>query len=97
MNSTHVQTEVVSHKTKYLIVFILVALLIVFDVFVVKSQLVYSTKAAIIIASCVAKVFIELYFYMHLKEETVWLKVIAAVPVLAIITAIVLMLEGAYR
>ncbi len=99
MGNTHAHTvsNEPSHKLKYFIIFLIVTILIVFDVFVVKSGLPYSTKAGVIIASCVAKVFIELFFYMHLKDETKWMMLIASVPVLSVILAIVLVLEGAYR
>jgi heme/copper-type cytochrome/quinol oxidase subunit 4 len=54
-------------------------------------------KSSSLILLAVGKAFIVAFFYMHLKDETRWLKFIAAVPISAAIYATVVILESIYR
>ena len=57
----------------------------------------YSHKAISLTLLALAKAFCVAYFYMHLNEETRWLKFIAAIPIAAFVYFIVVVLESLYR
>ena len=91
-------TEYKSHAKEYLIIFfILIALTIIELVIPGMKNLSYAARASSLILLAIGKAFIVAYYYMHVKEETRWLKFIAAVPISAAIYAIVVILESIYR
>lgn len=86
-----------SHKTQYIIVFVVLAALTVLELMIPGLQTAYAYKAAGLVGLAVAKAFVVAYFYMHLNEERAWLKFIAAIPCVAALYAIALILEAMYR
>lgn len=86
-----------SHTKEYIIVFIVLTVLTVLELFIPGLDTPHAYKAAGLTFLAVAKALVVAYFYMHLKEETRWMKVIAAVPILAALFAIGLILEVMYR
>lgn len=87
-----------SHKKEYFLVFIALAVLTVLEIWVAEIPgLAKMTKGASLTLLAVGKAFIVAYFYMHLKEETKWLKFIAAIPMSAGIFATVLCLEAYFK
>lgn len=86
-----------SHTKEYFIVFFTLAFLTALELMIPGSKVAYSSKAIGLIGLALGKAFIVAYFYMHLKEEKAWLKLIAAVPISAAIFAIVLILESQFR
>ena len=86
-----------SHTKEYLIIFAVLALLTVMELFVPELKIAYSHKAISLTLLALAKAFCVAYFYMHLKEETRWLKFIAAIPISAFIYFAVVVLESLYR
>ena len=81
-----------SHTTEYVIVFFALAILTAIELLIPGLKTEYYLKAI-----AFGKAFIVAYFYMHLKEEKAWLKLIAAVPISAVIYAAALIIESIYR
>jgi caa(3)-type oxidase subunit IV len=86
-----------SHTKEYLIIFAILAFLTVLELFVPELKIAYSHKAISLTLLALAKAFCVAYFYMHLNEETRWLKFIAAVPISAFIYFVVVVLESLNR
>ena len=86
-----------SHTKEYLIIFVILALLTVVELFVPELNIEYYQKAISLTLLALAKAFCVAYYYMHLNEETKWLKFIAAIPISAFLYFIMLVLESTYR
>jgi cytochrome c oxidase subunit IV len=94
----HAETEHKSHFKLYMIVFVALALLTLIEVIIPEmDNLSQFFKASSLTGLAVGKAFLVGYFYMHLNEETKWLKFIALVPASAAIYATVVVLESLYR
>ncbi|MDO9184024.1 MAG: cytochrome C oxidase subunit IV family protein [Bacteriovorax sp.] len=91
---THVHK---SHTTEYVIVFVALTLLTGLELAIPGLAVAYYLKAISLVGLAFGKAFIVAYFYMHLKEEKGWLKFIAALPILAVMFAVVLILESYFR
>lgn len=87
-----------SHKKEYFIVFIALAVLTALEIWVaeIKSLSAFAKGSSLTLLA-VGKAFLVAYSYMHLKDETKWMKFIAAVPVMAALYATVLCLEATYK
>lgn len=85
------------HRREYIIIFVILAVLTVLELFVPGAHVAYWMKASSLVLLAVAKATIVALFYMHLKEETRWLKFIAAIPISAAVYATVLILESVFR
>lgn len=87
-----------SHKKQYIVIFVVLAILTVIEIWAAElKQLTKFQKGSALTFLAVGKAFIVAYYYMHLKEETKWLKFIAAVPILAGVYATVLCLEATFK
>ena len=87
-----------SHKKEYLFIFVLLAVLTGIEIWVAEIPGISKFgKGSALTFLAVGKAFIVAYYYMHLKEETKWLKFIAAVPIMAGVYATVLCLEAIYK
>ena len=86
-----------SHTKEYVIVFFVLTFLTLLELAIPGLETAYHYKAIALVSLAVGKAFIVAYFYMHLKEETAWLKLIACVPISAAIFAATLILESMYR
>lgn len=88
----------VSHKKEYIIIFVVLAVLTALEIGVAEIKGISKfNKGASLTFLAVGKAFLVAYYYMHLKEETKWMKFIAAVPIMAAVYATVLCLEGIYK
>ena len=87
----------VSHKKEYMIIFAALAGLTGLELFVPGMEASKVTKGSILGALAVVKAGMVAWYFMHLKAERTWLKVIAAVPIAAFFYAMVLLLEVLYR
>lgn len=91
-------TEHKSHFKLYMIVFVALALLTLIEVIIPELANVSTFfKATSLTGLAIGKAFLVGYFYMHLNEETRWLKFIAIIPASAAIYATVVVLESLYR
>ena len=87
-----------SHKKEYFIVFIVLGILTALEIWAAEiKELTKFQKGSALTLLAVGKAFIVAYYYMHLKEETKWLKFIAAVPIMAAVYATVLCLEATFK
>ena len=90
-------TEYKGHTKLYVGVFILLAVLTIAELIAAEGGFSYTFKAVSITFLAIGKAFAVAYWYMHLNEETGWLKFIAAIPISAAIYAAVLILETMFR
>ncbi len=86
-----------SHKKEYFGVFIMLTLLTVVELIVPNMKVTQFAKASSLTGLALGKAFLVAYSYMHLKDETKWLKFVAAIPISAFIYAVVVVLESIYR
>lgn len=98
MSEVQTHSEHKSHKKEYFIIFIILGVLTILEVGVAEINGIDTlTKGASLTLLAVAKALIVAMYYMHLKDETKWLKFIASIPVLAAVFATVLCLEGYFK
>ncbi len=94
-------TENVTHKSNhrkgYFIVFAVLALLTVLELAIPSLEVAYFYRASSLTLLAFAKAFVVAYYYMHLNEETAWLKFIAIIPISAGLYATMLILETTFR
>ncbi|MCB9094511.1 MAG: cytochrome C oxidase subunit IV family protein [Halobacteriovoraceae bacterium] len=86
-----------SHTKEYMIVFVLLAVLTVMELIVPELTLPYAVHGGLLTFLALVKAFLVAFFYMHLKEETRWLKYIALVPLSAFIYTFVVAIETMAR
>ena len=86
-----------SHKAEYFKVFIILTVLTVVELIVPTLSISQFAKASSLTVLALGKAGFVGWFYMHLKEETAWLKFIALIPISAFIYAAVVILESLYR
>lgn len=87
-----------SHKKEYIIIFIVLGVLTALEIWAAEIPgLTKFQKGSALTGLALGKAFLVAYYYMHLKEETKWLKFIAAVPVMAAVYATVLCLEATFK
>ncbi len=97
MSDSHAH-EHKSHKKEYIVIFVILALLTALEIGVAEIPGIGKfAKGSSLTFLAVGKAFIVAYFYMHLKEETKWMKFIAAIPIMAGVYATVLCLEAIYK
>ena len=87
-----------SHKKEYFAIFFILAVLTALEIWAAELKaLTKFQKGSALTLLAVGKAFIVAYYYMHLKEETKWMKFIAAVPIMAGVYATVLCLEATFK
>jgi len=98
VSEVQAHTEHKSHKKEYFVIFFVLAILTVLEVGVAEIPGIDKViKAVSLTLLAVAKALIVAMYYMHLKDETKWLKFIASIPLLAAVFATVLCLEGYFK
>ena len=95
--SGHTQ-EHQSHFKEYMAIFFLLTFFTIIELFIpsVKSL---STlfKGVLLTGLASLKAWLVAYYYMHLKDEKLWLKLIALIPLSAAGYAYFLVLESVFR
>ncbi len=87
-----------SHKKEYFVIFIVLAALTALEIWAAELKtLTKFQKGSALTFLAVGKAFLVAFYYMHLKEETKWMKFIAAVPIMAGVYATVLCLEATFK
>ena len=86
-----------SHKKKYFLIFILLGVLTVAELIAAEAGWSYTWKAVSLTVLALGKAFAVAYWYMHLEEESAWMKFIAAIPMSAFVYAVVVILESLAR
>jgi caa(3)-type oxidase subunit IV len=98
-NHSHAEAHVhKSHKKGYIAIFVILAVLTAIEIWVADVPGISKFgKGSSLTLLAVGKAFLVAYYYMHLNEETKWMKFIAAVPIMAGVYATVLCLEAIYK
>lgn len=86
-----------SHTKEYVIVFFVLTFLTLLELAIPGLNTAYHYKAIGLVGLAMGKACIVAYFYMHLKEETRWMTLIACIPLSAAFYAAALILESMYR
>jgi cytochrome c oxidase subunit IV len=86
-----------SHKKTYIVIFIILALLTALEVYIPEIDASKMAKGSSLTLLAVGKAFLVAYYFMHLKEETKWLKFVAAIPITAVLYAVILVVETLVR
>ncbi len=86
-----------SHKAEYFKVFLMLTALTIVELIVPTMKISQFAKGSSLTFLALGKAAIVAWSYMHLKEETKWLRWIALVPVSAFVYALVVILESLYR
>ena len=96
-SSAHSSVPHKSHKKEYFIIFIILTVLTVVEIIIPELNTTKFLKASSLTVLAVGKDFLVAYFFMHLKEETKWMKAIAAVPIAAVFYATMVICESLFR
>ncbi len=86
-----------SHKKEYFLVFIALAVLTAVELVIPDLKASKLAKGSSLTFLALGKACIVGYYYMHLKDETKWMKFVALIPLSAFIYAVVVVLESIYR
>ncbi|MBY0515948.1 MAG: cytochrome C oxidase subunit IV family protein [Bacteriovoracaceae bacterium] len=86
-----------SHKAEYFKVFAVLTVLTIVELIIPPLKLKYILHASSLTGLAIGKAAIVGYFYMHLKEETRWMKFVALIPISAVAYAVMVILESLYR
>jgi caa(3)-type oxidase subunit IV len=86
-----------SHKKQYFIVFAALAILTVLELIIPELNTTTFLKSSSLTILAVGKAFLVAYFFMHLNEETKWMKFIAAIPISAAFYATMVCCETLFR
>jgi len=86
-----------SHKAEYFKVFILLTALTIIELIIPNVTLSKLAKGSSLTFLALGKAALVGWSYMHLKEETKWMRFIALIPISAFIYAAVVVLESLYR
>lgn len=86
-----------SHKKEYFFVFAALAILTVLELYVPELKTSQLAKSSALTILAIGKAFLVAYYFMHLKEETRWMKFIAVIPVSAALYATMVVLESLAR
>lgn len=89
--------EYKSHKKLYLFVFFLLAVFTAIEVAIPEMHLSYVLHASSLTLLAIIKAVLVYYFFMHLSEETKWLKFIALLPIFAFLYTALVVIESIAR
>ncbi len=87
-----------SHKLEYFKVFLVLTALTVVELVIpgMKSISTFA-KGSSLTFLALGKACIVAWSYMHLKEETKWMRFVAMIPISAFLYAVMVILESLYR
>lgn len=86
-----------SHKLEYFKVFLVLTVLTAVELVIPGMTISHFAKGTSLTALALGKACIVAWSFMHLKEETRWMKFVAMVPLAAFVYAFVVILESLYR
>ena len=86
-----------SHKLEYFKVFLVLTALTIVELVIPGMTLSQLAKGSSLTFLALGKACIVAWSYMHLKEETKWMRFVAMVPIAAFLFAVVVILESIYR
>ncbi len=86
-----------SHRKVYIYIFIALAVLTVIELFIPGLTISHFAKGSSLTMIALGKAAIVGWSYMHLNQETKWLRFIALIPIAAFCYAVMVILESLYR
>lgn len=86
-----------SHKKEYFKIFGVLTALTIVELVIPGMKISQFAKGSSLTFLALGKAAIVAWSYMHLKEETKWMRAVALVPISAFIYALVVILESLYR
>lgn len=86
-----------SHKAEYFKVFLVLTALTIVELIIPGMKVSHFAKASSLTFLAIGKACIVAYSYMHLKDETKWMKFVAMIPISAFLYAVMVILESLYR
>ena len=86
-----------SHRAEYFKVFIVLTALTIVELVIPGMKISQFAKASSLTGLALGKACIVAWSYMHLKDETKWMRFVAAIPIAAFAYAIMVILESMYR
>jgi len=96
-HNIHIKHQISNKDVKfYLLIFLLLSALTLLQV-VIYGYFSPLVNAFIQSAIALTKVFFVAYFFMHLKEESLWLKFLASIPLFALLYTVFIGVESYIR
>ncbi len=91
--------EITENDVKfYLLIFVGLSFMTLAQVLIFQyAGLSHMTNAVLQIVIALVKVVLVAYYFMHLKDESTWLKFIAAIPVFAVLYTVFIAVETIVR
>ncbi len=86
-----------SHKKEYIKIFFVLTALTIVELIIPNMKISQSIKASSLIFLALGKASIVGWSYMHLKDETKWMRFVALIPLAAFAYAAMVILESLYR
>lgn len=86
-----------SHKLEYFKVFLVLTALTVVELIIPGMKISQFAKGSSLTFLALGKACIVAWSYMHLKEETKWMRFVAMIPIAAFGYAAMVILESLYR
>ncbi len=86
-----------SHKKEYFKIFFVLTALTIVELIVPAMKISQFAKGSSLTFLALGKACIVAWSYMHLKDETKWMRFVALVPISAFAYAAMVILESLYR
>ncbi len=86
-----------SHKAEYFKVFLVLTALTIVELVIPGMKISQFAKGSSLTFLALGKASIVAWSYMHLKEETKWMRFVAMIPIAAFAYAVMVILESIYR
>lgn len=87
----------VSHRREYFKVFLVLTALTIIELIIPNMTLSKFAKGSSLTGLALGKAAIVGWSYMHLKDETKWMRFVALIPISAFFYALFVVLESMYR
>lgn len=86
-----------SHKAEYFKIFLVLTALTAVELVIPGMTISQFAKGSSLTFLALGKAAIVAWSYMHLKEETKWMRFVALIPISAFLYAVMVILESLYR
>lgn len=86
-----------SHKMEYFKIFLVLTALTIVELIIPAMKISQFAKGSSLTFLALGKACIVAWSYMHLKDETKWMRFVALVPISAFAYAAMVVLESLYR
>lgn len=90
-------TAAKSHRKEYFIIFFVLTALTIVELIVPNMDMSKFNKGSALVGLALGKAALVGYYYMHLKDETWWMRFVALIPISAFLYALMVILESLYR